>query len=128
MLCACLCVGGVLHSQMLGARSPGKGATIAQITEFRRHYFNCEDAWVPRAAGARPRAASSERPEQLVYVAKPAEGDAAALSSTAVRAALARRDHAAAAAMLSPAAADLLLRPGAREHARFAADYQALGV
>ena len=69
-----------------------------------------------------------ERPEANVFVARAAEGDAASFSSTRVREAVARRDHAAASAFLSAAAADLLLRPSRSEFALYEADYRAMRV
>ena len=85
---------------------------------------------VPRAAAAShpPGQTRPERPEANVFVARAAEGDAASFTSTRVREAVARRDHAAASAFLSPAAADLLLRPSRSEFALYEADYRAMRV
>jgi len=72
--------------------------------------------------------AEGERSRELVFVAKPAEGDTAGFSSTQVRSALANRDYEAASLALSPEAARLLLRPTAKERAAFTADYAKFGV
>lgn len=69
-----------------------------------------------------------EAPAKRVYVAAPAQGEAAGFSSTRVRAALEARDHAAVGHFLAAAAARFLLRPSADEHAAFASDFGLLGI
>lgn len=79
---------------------------------------------VPRAGETPP----AERVSARVLVAAPAEGDAAAFSSTLLRAALRKHEEATVAAMTTPAAAALLLRPSAAEHSAFSDDYAKLGI
>ena len=81
---------------------------------------------VPRGAAGPPPPA--EQPARGVFVASPARGEAAAFSSTLVREALAERDFEAASRYLSPAVAQLMLRPTAEHLAAFEADYRQIGI
>lgn len=79
---------------------------------------------VPRA-GDNPRA---EQPSKRVFVAGPAQGEAAGFSSTQVREALKDGDFDAASCLLSAGAAQFMLRPGVDEFAEFADDFRKIGV
>ena len=79
---------------------------------------------VPRAGDT---SHGRERPAQHVFLAQPAEGEAG-FSSTAVRKALQRRDVTAAGALLSAAAAALMLQPSSDEYSEYAADYALYGA
>jgi len=79
---------------------------------------------VPRT-GETPR---QEKSENLVFVAAPAAGDVAAISSTKIRAAVAQGDFETVAACMSLGAARFLLRPTAANFSSFEADYKKIGV
>jgi len=66
--------------------------------------------------------------EELVIFAAPCAGDVAGYSSTKVREAIERNDHAFIAAAMSPRAADLLLMPTSEELQRFESDYAKVGI
>lgn len=70
----------------------------------------------------------AEQPAKRVFVALPAQGEAAGFSSTGVRAALAAGDIEAASRFLSPSAARFMLNPSAEEHAAFAEDFHKFGI
>jgi len=78
-----------------------------------------------------PRADDKPKPEEpakRVFVARPAEGEAAGFSSTQVRKALAAKDFDAASRFLSAGAAQFVLRPSVGEFAAFAKDFEKVGV
>ena len=79
---------------------------------------------VPREGDVAP----DEDADSLVFVAKPAPGDVAAMSSTKVRTAMTNMDLSYLEQALSPGAAQLLLTPTAKERALFAEDFEKLGL
>eukprot|EP00811_Abedinium_folium_P033655 NODE_6602_length_1656_cov_6.485939.p1 GENE.NODE_6602_length_1656_cov_6.485939~~NODE_6602_length_1656_cov_6.485939.p1 ORF type:complete len:439 (+),score=129.48 NODE_6602_length_1656_cov_6.485939:84-1319(+) len=77
---------------------------------------------VPRA-GETPRA---EMPKDLVFVASPAAGEVASYSSTKIRTAIAASDEGYLSNAMSPACAELLLRPSSPARRAFARDFDQL--
>ena len=79
---------------------------------------------VPRADD-NPRA---EQPSKRVFLAEPAQGEAAGFSSTQVREALKDGDFDTVRRLLSAGAAQFMLRPSVDEFAGFADDFRKIGV
>ena len=102
---------GTDHATRCGLTSRGMGRGIGLVI-------------VPRAGDVLP----SERHKDLIYIAKPAEGEAASFSSTKVRAAIESGDHETVATMCGAQASAFLLRPSAEEYERYSDDYAKLGV
>lgn len=95
-----------LYSKSMG---PGRGVVVVPRSG---------EAAEPESAGGEP----------LVYVAEPAPGEVAAISSTKVREAIARKDHGYVKRAISARAADFMLQPSPEELSRFSADFALLGV